>query len=68
MRSIPAPKPTSPAGQGRARASKAETNLNSVTQDEAASGPQAHVALRQLAKLLGRLQAREFSREEGCDD
>ena len=70
MRSIPARKPTSTAGQGRARASKAETNDNPVTQDDGPlpSCPHANAALRQLAKLLGRELARESSCEEGHND
>ena len=70
LRSVAAPKPTSSVAQEHARASKAETNHNSITQDDASptSGAQAHVALRQLAKLLGRQLAREAAQPEGLDE
>jgi len=70
LRSVAAPKPTRTAGQGCARASKAETKHKTVNQDDAslASGSQTHGALRQLAKLLGREMARESSCEEGHND
>jgi len=70
LRSVAAPKPTSSVAQEHARASKAETNHNSITQDDAspASGSQANVALRQLAKLLGHQLARQTSGQGGGDD